>query len=116
MLKEETIRFEGDATPPADPTRTGYTFHSWDGDYTGVTAPQTVKATFTANANTVYTVEHYQQNIYRRWLYLKSNRSAVGHDGHSSRSHCQVPLPVSGNTTQANAFQQAILMATAHKC
>jgi len=63
ILKEETIRFEGDATPPVDPTRTGYTFHSWDGDYTRVTAAQTIKATYTANINTIYTVEHYQQNI-----------------------------------------------------
>ena len=42
-----------DATPPADPTRTGYTFTGWDKGYTSVGADITVTATYTINTYTV---------------------------------------------------------------
>ena len=39
-----------DATPPADPTRPGYTFTGWDKAYTNVQANLTVKAQYSVNA------------------------------------------------------------------
>lgn len=40
------------ATPPADPTRAGYTFTGWDKDFSNVTEDMTVTAQ--------YTINHYQ--------------------------------------------------------
>jgi len=62
-LSQQTVRYEGSATPPTNPERAGYTFAGWSGDYTEVTSDQTVTAAYTANPNTPYQVEHYQQNI-----------------------------------------------------
>ncbi|WP_409229359.1 InlB B-repeat-containing protein, partial [Gudongella sp. SC589] len=36
----------GDATPPSDPTRQGYTFKKWEGNWTGVMKDETVTATY----------------------------------------------------------------------
>ena len=52
-LKTQTVNHGSDATPPANPTRTGYTFSGWDGSYTNVTQNETVTATFTPNTYTV---------------------------------------------------------------
>ena len=41
------------ATPPANPSRTGYTFSGWIGNYTNVTANTTVTAKYTPNKYTV---------------------------------------------------------------
>ena len=66
----EQIVDEGSlATEPDAPVKTGYTFAGWilDGaayDFTAaVTADITLKAAWTANTDTAYTVEHYQQNL-----------------------------------------------------
>jgi len=45
-LENETVRYGGDATPPADPTRAGYTFMGWNGTYKSITASETVMAIF----------------------------------------------------------------------
>lgn len=46
VLKSETVEHGSDATPPADPTRTGYRFTGWQGDYTGITAATDITATY----------------------------------------------------------------------
>ena len=46
VLKTEAVYSGEDATPPADPTREGYTFTGWEGNYTAVTQDETVTATY----------------------------------------------------------------------
>lgn len=51
VLKTETVTGGGSATPPTDPTRTGYKFAGWSGTYTNVTSNQTVTATYTQDSS-----------------------------------------------------------------
>lgn len=53
VLKTESVQSGGSATPPSDPSRTGYAFAGWSGTYANVTSDQTVTATWTANTYTV---------------------------------------------------------------
>lgn len=60
-----TQGYETSVTPPANPTRTGYTFANWSPEVPS-TMPlngTTCVAQWTANTNTAYSVEHYWQNI-----------------------------------------------------
>ena len=59
VLKRQTVVHGQDATPPADPTREGYTFIGWDFDYTNVVWDLAVHAEYVKNAETVYTVEYH---------------------------------------------------------
>ena len=52
-LKTQPVEYNKDATPPANPSRTGYTFAGWSGSYTKVTENRTITATWTANKYTV---------------------------------------------------------------
>ena len=45
-MVRDVVGFGGDAVPPADPEREGYTFTGWDTDYTNVTANLTVQALY----------------------------------------------------------------------
>jgi len=53
VLKTETVEHGSNATAPANPTREGYTFTGWNGDFTTVTADLTVTAHYTINSYTV---------------------------------------------------------------
>ena len=53
VLKAETVNHGADATPPADPERTGYTFTGWQGAYQNVAADSTVVAQYSINTYTV---------------------------------------------------------------
>ena len=59
VLKRQTVVHGQAATPPADPTREGYTFIGWDFDYTNVVWDLAVNAEYVKNAETVYTVEYH---------------------------------------------------------
>ena len=48
-LKTETVNHGSDATAPADPTRTGYTFTGWDQAFANVTGALTVTAQYDVN-------------------------------------------------------------------
>ncbi|MDD4157269.1 MAG: InlB B-repeat-containing protein [Candidatus Cloacimonetes bacterium] len=52
-LKTQTVSYDTDATPPANPTRTGYTFSGWLGNYENVRQNETVTALYTINTYTV---------------------------------------------------------------
>lgn len=49
VLKTETITHGSSATPPADPTREGYTFTGWDKTYDNVTSDLEVTAQYSIN-------------------------------------------------------------------
>ncbi len=53
VLKKETVKSGGNATPPAAPTRNGYTFIGWSGSYSNVNADVTVVAQYQENASEV---------------------------------------------------------------
>lgn len=52
----QTVYYGENATAPADPTKTGYTFDRWDQDFTNVTDNLTVKA--------VYLIDEYEISYY----------------------------------------------------
>ena len=59
----QTIEEDSFATEPTT-TRTGYTFTGWDYDFTKpITKNTTIIAGWSANTDTKYKVEYYQQNI-----------------------------------------------------
>lgn len=51
VLKTQTVASGGSATPPPNPTRDGYTFSGWSGNYTNVTADVDIKAQYTKNSS-----------------------------------------------------------------
>ncbi|MDN4070629.1 InlB B-repeat-containing protein [Paenibacillus vini] len=53
VLKTETVNHGANATAPASPSRTGYTFTGWDKGFSNVTGALTVKAQYEANQYTV---------------------------------------------------------------
>ena len=53
VLKTETVEHGSNATPPADPSRTGYTFAGWSGSYSNVQAAATITALYDINHYTV---------------------------------------------------------------
>ena len=57
VLKTETVEYEASATPPADPTRTGYTFTGWDPEYDEIEGDLTVTAQYEINTYTVTFVD-----------------------------------------------------------
>ena len=57
-LKTETVNYQSSATAPANPTRQGYTFTGWSGNYTNVTSNLTITATYTINTYTVTFVDY----------------------------------------------------------
>ena len=61
-LKTESVAYGGNGTPPTQPTRTGYTFSGWSGDYTGITGSVTITATYTINYYTI-TFKNYAGSV-----------------------------------------------------
>ncbi len=53
ILKTETVNHGSNATPPANPSRTGYTFREWSGSYSNVQAAATIVAQYDINTFTV---------------------------------------------------------------
>ncbi|MCK7486740.1 MAG: InlB B-repeat-containing protein [Bacillus subtilis] len=53
VLKTESVNYGFNATPPANPSRIGYTFLQWSASYTDITANVTVTATYAINPYTI---------------------------------------------------------------
>ena len=51
VLKTQTVASGGSATPPSNPTRDGYRFTGWSGNYTNVTADVDIIAQYTKNSS-----------------------------------------------------------------
>ena len=49
VLKTQQVSYGGYATPPANPTRPGYTFTGWDRSYSYITANTVITALYTQN-------------------------------------------------------------------
>lgn len=49
VIDTQTVEEGGSATPPSNPTRVGYTFSGWSGNYTNVTADVDIIAQYTQN-------------------------------------------------------------------
>ena len=43
-LKTQNVNYGSNATPPATPTRVGYTFNGWSGSYNNITSSRTITA------------------------------------------------------------------------
>lgn len=56
VLSSQSILYSNSATPPANPTRSGYTFSYWQGTYTNVTSNRTIYAIYTQDPQSTYTV------------------------------------------------------------
>ncbi|MEA4923145.1 MAG: InlB B-repeat-containing protein [Eubacteriaceae bacterium] len=55
VLKTETVSEGDSATPPADPSRKGYEFKGWDGNFASVKGDMTIRAKYTTKH--IYRVE-----------------------------------------------------------
>ncbi len=53
VLKSQSVGYGGNASPPSNPSRTGYTFSGWNGTYTNVTSNRTITAGYRINTYTV---------------------------------------------------------------
>lgn len=51
VISTQTVTSGGSATPPPNPTRDGYTFTGWSGNYTNVTANVDIIAQYTKNSS-----------------------------------------------------------------
>lgn len=53
ILKTQTVQHGGNASPPSSPSREGYVFQGWKGDYTNVTGNRTITATYKIKTFTI---------------------------------------------------------------
>ena len=117
-IADQTVsgKFGAAVTAPSAPTKMGYTFKAWSGTSSvpatfGVT-PLTFTATYTANTNTVYKVEHWQQNIADNdytplsaetetkfgTTGSQTNAVAKSYDGFRAKTFTQETISANGNT------------------
>ena len=59
VVKEQSVVYGGNATAPANPSKTGYTFKKWDGIYTNVKSNTNVKSVYEINTYTVKFINSY---------------------------------------------------------
>ena len=52
-LKTESVNYGSAASPPSNPTRTGYSFIGWDNTYSSITSPITITAHYSVNSYSV---------------------------------------------------------------
>ena len=62
-IKVQQVLYGGDAIPPANPIKLGYTFVNWDESYVNITNDIIIKPIFIPNTNTIYTTHYYRQSV-----------------------------------------------------
>ena len=72
-IVNRTVNHGSNASPPSNPTRTGYTFSGWSGTYTNVTSSRTITATFTINTYSVNFKNWNGTNIVTRTVNYGAN-------------------------------------------
>lgn len=75
LLKEEVVEYNESATAPSAPLKEGYTFVSWDKDYTNVEEDITVKAIYEKSEYTVRFVDE-ENNLLKEEV-VEYNESAT---------------------------------------
>ena len=58
LLKEQSVKWGGNAVAPAAPSREGYTFQNWSGNSNNVTSDVTIKAQYKMNSYSVTFVDY----------------------------------------------------------
>ena len=111
VLKTETVRYGGNATPPANPSRIGYTFSSWSTNANNVTAARTVTAQYTANTNTAYKVEHYKENTADDGYTLFETTNHTGTTDTTVSAVAKVYANYSENTTHPSRLASGTVLA-----
>jgi len=53
VLKTQSVAYGSNATPPSNPSRTGYNFDNWDSSYTNIVNNTSIKAVYSAITYTV---------------------------------------------------------------
>lgn len=82
-LKTETVNYGGNATPPSNPARAGYTFTGWSTEYNNVTSNLIIIAQYTANSGIAFKVEHYRQRLNMTGYDLYETDNLTGSTGQS---------------------------------
>ena len=70
VISTQTVTRGGNATPPPNPTRDGYTFSGWQGNYTNITADTDIIATY--EKNTVHNIKIGNNTI--NSIYIGDNK------------------------------------------
>ena len=85
VLYREAVDYETSAIPPANPSRTGYTFTGWDTDFNTITGNTTVTATYSVSTYSVSfkdydgTVLSTQTIVYGNAATAPANPSRTGY-------------------------------------
>ena len=109
--KTVTGRYGATVNKPADPVRIGYTFSTWSSavPLTFGTENLSFSTSWTPNTNTVYKVEHWQQNVvgndYTKYATqsltgttaTQTSASAINYDGFNSKSFNQTEIAADGS-------------------
>lgn len=76
VVKEQSVVYGGNATAPANPSKTGYTFKKWNGTYTNVKADTNITSVYEINTYTVKFVNSYTGELLKT-EYVKYKHSAT---------------------------------------
>ena len=131
-IADQTVsgKYGAAVTAPSAPTKMGYTFKEWSGTSsvpaTFGASPLTFTATYTANTNTVYKVEHWQQNIVDDGYTLvlsdtetktgttgsQTNVVAKSYDGFKAQPVTQGTINADGSTTVIVKYNRVVTTYT----
>jgi len=100
VLKTESVAAGSNPTPPANPTRSGYTFSGWSPAISTATQNQDYIATYTQDVQqNTYTIVFAENRTYRPGIYFVMNNYTV------------VPVSSSGSINSSDVLGVAYLAA-----
>jgi uncharacterized repeat protein (TIGR02543 family) len=115
------VRYGATISAPTAPTKTGYTFSGWykEAGLTNVwtfasdtvTAATTLYAKWTANANTAYSVQHYQQDVSGSGYKLHETESLSGTTGATATAVAKSYTGFAENTGYASRVASGTIAA-----